>query len=53
VLYDGALQSIETVMELPGVANDQELSGRLEATSEYFTALKYVQHGNEVEICSG
>ncbi|KAK3323535.1 hypothetical protein B0T19DRAFT_443030 [Cercophora scortea] len=40
VLYDGTLQSIEAITELPGVANDQELSSRLEATTEYFTALK-------------
>ncbi|KAK3390455.1 hypothetical protein B0H63DRAFT_557426 [Podospora didyma] len=40
VLYDGALQSLESITELPGVANDQELSSRLKATSEYFTALK-------------
>ncbi|KAK4454407.1 signal recognition particle subunit SRP68 [Podospora aff. communis PSN243] len=40
VLYDGILQSIESVSELPGVANDEELSSRLEATEEYFTALK-------------
>lgn len=43
VLYEGILQSIDSIKELPGVANDQELSGRLEATSHYFTALKYVQ----------
>ncbi|KAK3318595.1 hypothetical protein B0H66DRAFT_591288 [Apodospora peruviana] len=40
VLYDGTLQSIEAVTELPGVANDQVLSSRLEATAQYFTALK-------------
>ncbi|KAK0641531.1 hypothetical protein B0T16DRAFT_431279 [Cercophora newfieldiana] len=40
VLYDGTLQSIESIQELPGVANDQELSSRLEAIEEYFTALK-------------
>lgn len=40
VLYDGILQSIETIQELPGVANDEELASRLEATSQYFTALK-------------
>ncbi|KAK4126088.1 hypothetical protein N657DRAFT_679087 [Parathielavia appendiculata] len=40
VLYDGILQSLESVKELPGVANDQDLFGRLEATSHYFTALK-------------
>lgn len=42
VLYDGTLQSLETITELPGVANDQELFTRLQATSQYFTALKYV-----------
>lgn len=42
VLYDGILQSLESVKELPGVANDEDLSRRLEATSQYFTALKYV-----------
>lgn len=42
VLYDGILQSLESIKELPGVANDQDLSGRLQATSQYFTALKYI-----------
>lgn len=42
VLYDGTLQSIETIRELPGVANDEELTTRLDATLQYFTALKYV-----------
>ena len=41
VLYDGILQSLESIRELPGVANDQELSARLDATSQYFIALKY------------
>lgn len=41
VLYEGILQSLESIKELPGVANDQTLSSRLEATSQYFTALKY------------
>lgn len=41
VLYDGTLQSLDAVAELPGVANDQDLSSRLEATKQYFTALKY------------
>ncbi|KAK4103534.1 hypothetical protein N658DRAFT_421395 [Parathielavia hyrcaniae] len=40
VLYDGILQSLESIKELPGVANDRDLFGRLEATSQYFTALK-------------
>lgn len=43
VLYDGALQSIASINELPGVANDQVLSARLEATTQYFTALKYIR----------
>lgn len=42
VLYDGILQSIETIQELPGVANDEELANRLEVTLQYFTALKFV-----------
>jgi signal recognition particle subunit SRP68 len=40
VLYDGTLQSLESVQELPGVAADEELSAQLEATSNYFEALK-------------
>jgi len=44
VLYAGVLQSVESISELPGVANDQELSDQLEATTQYFTALKYVAH---------
>ncbi|CAK7266801.1 signal recognition particle subunit srp68 [Sporothrix epigloea] len=40
VLYDGTLQSLETVKELPGVAADVELSEQLDATANYFGALK-------------
>ncbi|KAK4165141.1 hypothetical protein QBC43DRAFT_316094 [Cladorrhinum sp. PSN259] len=40
VLYDGILQNLESIKELPGIANDQDLSARLDATSQYFTALK-------------
>ncbi|CAK7220986.1 signal recognition particle subunit srp68 [Sporothrix curviconia] len=40
VLYDGTLQSLETVKELPGVAADVELSEQLDATAKYFVALK-------------
>jgi signal recognition particle subunit SRP68 len=40
VLYDGILQSIESIKELPGVANDESLSNQLDATLQYFTALK-------------
>lgn len=41
VLYDGTLQSLESIKELPGVAADQELSTQLDATVKYFSALKY------------
>jgi signal recognition particle subunit SRP68 len=40
VLYDGTLQSLESVQELPGIAADEELSTQLEATINYFEALK-------------
>lgn len=40
VLYDGIMQSLESIKELPGVAADDELSARLNATSSYFEALK-------------
>jgi len=43
VLYDGTLQSLETVKELPGVAADEDLSSQLEATFQYFNSLKYVR----------
>jgi signal recognition particle subunit SRP68 len=41
-LYDGALQSLEETMGLPGVPADEELSSRIKASARYFTALKYV-----------
>ncbi|KAH7031101.1 uncharacterized protein B0I36DRAFT_374131 [Microdochium trichocladiopsis] len=40
VLYDSTLQSLETIGELPGVAMDEELNTKLEATTQYFQALK-------------
>ena len=40
VLYDGTLQSLESIKELPGVAADQELAAQLDATVKYFSALK-------------
>ena len=52
VLYDGTLQSIETILELPGVANDQDLSSILDATSKYFIALKYVLTASPVSTRS-
>ena len=41
-LYDGALQSLEETMGLPGVPADEELSTRIKASAQYFTALKFV-----------
>jgi len=40
VLYDGVLQSLDTIQELPGVAADEDLSTNLEAIRKYFIALK-------------
>lgn len=40
VLYDGILQSLDAVKELPGVAADEKFLEELEAKYEYFTALK-------------
>ena len=39
-LYDGTLQNIESIKELPGVANDQGLATKLESVAQYFQALK-------------
>ncbi|KAH7160814.1 hypothetical protein EDB81DRAFT_755425 [Dactylonectria macrodidyma] len=39
-LYNGILQSIESIKELPGVANDQELAGQIDSFVKYFEALK-------------
>lgn len=41
-LYDGTLQNLESIKELPGVAADEELAGKLSAFVSYFFALKYV-----------
>jgi signal recognition particle subunit SRP68 len=40
VLYDATLQSIESIRELPGVAADEGLTAQLDATRQYFDALK-------------
>ncbi|KAI0193463.1 hypothetical protein F4808DRAFT_442223 [Astrocystis sublimbata] len=40
VLYDATLQSLESIRELPGVANDDGLVRQLDATTTYFHALK-------------
>jgi signal recognition particle subunit SRP68 len=39
-LYDGTLQNLDSVKELPGVAADEELATRLSAYSNYFESLK-------------
>ncbi|RSL40349.1 hypothetical protein CEP53_013418 [Fusarium sp. AF-6] len=39
-LYDGTLQNIESIKELPGVANDQELADQIDGYVKYFEALK-------------
>lgn len=46
VLYDSTLQSIESVKELPGVAADEGLLEQLDATVNYFHALKFVPRPN-------
>ncbi|MCJ1313471.1 hypothetical protein MMC25_007149 [Agyrium rufum] len=40
VLYDTTLQSLESIKELPGVANDQGLQGELATKTSYFSALR-------------
>ena len=39
-LYDGTLQNLESIKELPGVAADAQLAARIEAYETYFLALK-------------
>ncbi|KAJ4270027.1 signal recognition particle subunit srp68 [Fusarium torreyae] len=39
-LYDGTLQNIKSITELPGVANDQGLAEQIAAYVKYFDALK-------------
>lgn len=39
-LYDGNLQNLESIKELPGVAADEELASKIGAFVKYFTALK-------------
>lgn len=40
VLYDGILQSLESVRDLPGVAGDAEFVKELNSTRDYFSALR-------------
>ncbi|KAL7919205.1 hypothetical protein ACQKWADRAFT_302018 [Trichoderma austrokoningii] len=41
-LYEGILQNLESIRELPGVAADEELAARIEAYEQYFIALKHL-----------
>jgi signal recognition particle subunit SRP68 len=41
VLYDSILQSIEFILDLPGVAADSTFVKELEAKRRYFRALRY------------
>ncbi|KKK19271.1 hypothetical protein P175DRAFT_0501210 [Aspergillus ochraceoroseus IBT 24754] len=45
VLYDSTLQSIEFILELPGVAADSAFVGELEAKRSYFRALRCLTIG--------
>lgn len=40
VLYDSILQSLDSIKELPGVANDEDFIEELDAKYSYFSALK-------------
>jgi signal recognition particle subunit SRP68 len=44
VLYDSTLQSIEFILELPGIAADSTFVQELEAKRGYFRALRYVKN---------
>ena len=50
VLYDGILQSFESIKELPGVAADSEFVSELEAKRAYFASLRClaVARGHEL-----
>lgn len=39
-LYDGTLQNLESIKELPGVAADEGLASKINAYEQYFQALK-------------
>lgn len=39
-LYDGTLQNLESIKELPGIANDEKLAARIEGYVHYFQAVK-------------
>jgi signal recognition particle subunit SRP68 len=41
VLYDSTLQSLDFILELPGVAADSAFVKDLEAKRHYFRALRY------------
>jgi signal recognition particle subunit SRP68 len=39
-LYDGTLQNLQSIKELPGIAADEELATRIEGFAKYFESLK-------------
>ncbi|PHH86307.1 hypothetical protein CDD83_10434 [Cordyceps sp. RAO-2017] len=39
-LYDGTLQSLESIRELPGVAADEPLAAKIDAFQKYFESLR-------------
>ena len=39
-LYDGTLQNLQSIKELPGVAADEGLASKIDAFQAYFEALK-------------
>lgn len=41
-LYSGNLQNLQSIKDLPGVAADEELATKLDATIKYFESLSYV-----------
>ncbi|KAL4871602.1 hypothetical protein BDV12DRAFT_24928 [Aspergillus spectabilis] len=45
VLYDSTLQSIDFILELPGIAADSDFVGELEAKRRYFRALRCLTIG--------
>ena len=39
-LYDGTLQNLESIKDLPGIAADEDLATRIDAYAKYFEALR-------------
>ncbi|KYK59418.1 Signal recognition particle 68 kDa protein [Drechmeria coniospora] len=49
-LYDGTLQNLQSVKELPGVAADEGLATKLDAFDKYFASLKALSIGRSHAI---